>query len=333
MTTFNQWRNALVKKPHPRQLTWVCGDEPVLVQEVLDQVRGQLRPEPWNVVALAAGEDSERDIWNAAAQYPLGGGYRLIIIRNAEQLQQWDRFADWIKGRTANPRTYLVLVSNEPRVPKTEPTRDERRAGAKPEPLPHIALIGAKGYTIECRPYTSATAKHSIAWVKGKVMMRDGIAQYLMERSNFDLRLVRDVCRKLAVLPADQDVTLAMINGALSAQPRDSFEDALLALDKKTALLALEHIQPDEYGRVIGLLDSRLDLAGLVHDMLIEHRAPHEIARAAGAQAWLVPEIIPIAKHYNSKRRLDIRRMLSVVDEAYRSGNRVGLLEVVVATW
>lgn len=333
MVSFNQWSKSLAKTPAPRQITWLCGEERVLVDDAFSYIKGYLGPEPWNYVALSAGEDSERAIWNAADQFPMGGSPRLVVIRNAEKLQQWDRFIDWIKNRTAHPRTYLVLISNEARVPKTEPTPEERRKGVKPEPVAHIAAIGAKGHVIECRPYTTATSKYSVEWVQSKVRMREGVAKHLLLRADFDLLLVRDVCRKLAVLPADQEITLAIVNAMLSERPRDSFADALLALDRKTALLALQDIQPDDYGRTIGYLDSRLDLAGMVHDMMSEHRAPHEIARAAGSQAWLVPEIMGVAKHYSGKRRLAQRKILAMADEAYLGGQRDGIMEMIVTFW
>lgn len=333
MVSFTQWRTSLKKNPKPRQITWLCGAETILIQDVVQHIQDQLQPEPWNRLSFAVGEDSERAIWNALDQYPLGAGHRVVVIKHADQLKRWDRYTEWVKNRSSNPLTYLVLISDEEKIPKTEPTPDERRRGVKPEPLAHIAILANRGHVIECRPFTSATAKHSIPWVQSKIYVRAGVAQHIMERSNFDLQLVRDVCVKLSVLPKGQEVTLTMVNDLMAEQPRDDFADALLAMDRKTALLALEKIQPEEYGRVIGFIDSRLELAGLVHDMLNEHKAPHEIAKAAGAQSWLVPEIMPVAKHYSAKRRLAIRKVLSVVDEAYRSGHRVGLMETLVASW
>ena len=333
MTTFNQWMRGISKNPAPRQITWVCGEEQVLVDDVVAYVKRYLGPEPWNCVTLVVGEDSERAIWNAANQYPLGGSPRLVVIRNVDAMKDWDPFLLWIKHRSLNPRTHLVLISSEHKIPKTEPTPEERRRGGKPESLPHIAAIGARGHVIECRPYTTATSKYSIEWVQSKVRMREGVAKQLLIRANFNLRLVRDVCVKLSVLPPEMEITTSIINNMLTERPRDSFSDALLALDRKTALLALQEIQPDDYGRIIGLLDSRVDLASMVHDMMNEHRAPHEIARAAGPQAWLVPDIMAVAKHYNSKRRDQIRNLLAIVDEAYRGGQRTGILEMLVASW
>ena len=333
MVSFNQWRKTLEKNPAPRQITWVCGEERVLVDEVVGYIKGYLGPEPWNYVSLSAAEDSERAIWNAADQHAMGTSPRLVVIRHADKLQQWDRFMNWIKERAFHPNVSLVLISEEYKVPKTEPTPEERRKGVKPQPVEYIAAIGAKGHVIECRPYTTATSKYSVDWVQSKVRMREGVAKHLLLRSNFDLRLVRDVCRKLAVLPKDQEITLAMVNAMLNERPRDTFADALLALDRKTALLALRDIQPEDYGRTIGYLDSRLDLAGMVHDMMSEHKAPHEIARAAGAQAWLVPDIMNVAKHYSGKRRLAQRKILAVADEAYLGGQRDGIMEMIVSFW
>lgn len=126
---------------------------------------------------------------------------------------------------------------------------------------------------------------------------------------------------------------MSAVNELLSEMPRDTFSDALVAIDKKTALLALERLTPSEYSRTLGMLDQRLDLAGMVHDLMLEHKTASEIARAAGNKNFLVPEIMKVAKHYDSKRRLEIRQVLALADETLRSGEHVGVLEVVVSQW
>jgi len=331
MATFSVWITGVKKNPEPRQITWVCGPEIVLVEEVVNHVSEFLAPEPWNRVSLVAGEDSERSIWAALDQHPMDTSPRLVVVRHVEKIHEWDRFVQWVKDRSRNPRTYVVMVSSEATVPKTEPTPEERRHGTRPEPLPHIACIGTKGHVVECKPFTSATALRSVEWVRSKAPMRDGIARHLLTRSNWDLRLVRDTCLKLAVFPGE--ITISVINAMMAEQPRDSFTDALLALDRKTALLAAETIPRDEIGRIIGLLDAKLDKAGMIHDMQSDHRSPGDMAKALGPQAFLLTELIKVSKHYDAKRRLSIRKTLAVADEAYRSGQTTGLLEVVVAFW
>ena len=331
MTTFSQFLKNIEKSPEPKPITWVCGTEDVLVEEVVAHVCNYLSPEPWNKASFRAGDDSDRSIWAAIDQHPMGTSPRVVVIRHVENIQTWDPFITWVKDRGRNPRTYLVLVSAEEQVPKTVVTPEQRRRGEKPVPLPHIAVIGNKGHVIECRPFTTATASRSVTWVQSKVPMRDNVAKHLLVRANWDLRLVRDTCLKLAAFQGD--VTIAVINSLMSEQPRDTFVDALLALDRKTALLAAERIHPEDIGRVIGLLDAALDTAGKIHDMQVNHKTAGEMAKALGSKAFLLQDLLLVAKHYDSKRRLAIRKVLSVVDEAYRNHQRIGLLETIVTFW
>jgi len=293
---------------------------------MIQTIREELAPEPWNYSSLVVGDDTERDIWAEIDQHPLDNKARMVLIRDAEKLVHWDRLYDWMKHKATNPNTHLILVSNEPKIARL-PGEDRTRGDV----LPHIAAISAKGIAVECRPYTNATAKHAVAWVQSKVKMRDGIAGYLLNRANGDLRLVRDLCTKLAVFP--EEISITTINGMLQEQPRDDFADALLRLDKKTALLALETIDYTEYSRIIGLLDTKLDLAGMIHDMQSEYKTISEINARAGNKNFLVKDLLPVSKHYDYKRRLQIREVLAIADTSLREGATVGVMEAVVGFW
>lgn len=330
VSSFSQYRISVTKTPEARQLTWVCGTEAILIEDVVQTVKKNLAPEPWNYVTLVVGEDTERKVWSEVNQHPIGASARLVVIRGAEKLQRMDQLTDFLKHRATNPRTHLLFVSSEARIRRLEPTEEERRNNGKGEIVPFLK-VGVRGHVIECRPYTADTAKHAVTWVQSKVKMRDGVAGHLLNRANGDLRLVRDVCDKLAVFP--EEPNLSTINEILSARPRDTFADALLALDRKTALLALERLPTSEYSRVVGLLDFRLDLAGMVHDLLLEHKTPSEIARASGTRGFLVPDLLPVAKHYDAKRRLSIRKMLALADQTLRGGESTGVMEALVTTW
>jgi DNA polymerase III delta subunit len=331
VATFSNWWTSIEKKPDARQVTWVCGPEKVLIDEIVSHIKKNINPEPWNFSVLSAGDDSERTIWAEINMYPADNQPRLVIIRNADKLKQTDRIKDFIANRTKNSLTYLIFVSNQDELPRAPQTPEQKRARAKGDIADYIEAFKTKGHTIECKPFTAATARHAVSWVLSKADMREGVASYMLNRSNGNLRLVRDVCEKLAVFP--DEITMTTINSMLAERPRDSFIDALLALDKKTALLALQEIPPTEYGRIIGLLDAQLDLAGMIHDMQIDHKTPAEMTRAAGNRNFLVADLIPVAKHYDQKRRLTIRRTLALLDEAYRAGNRIGLMESLVVLW
>jgi DNA polymerase III delta subunit len=324
VSTFSQWWKAWDKDPKPKQFTYVCGTERVLVEEVVDSIVTALAPTPWNLTTMVVGDDAERSIWSEVDQYPLGPGYHVVVIRNAEKLKAWNILERFIASRTTNPKTFVILVSEEEKAPRQEVDRKQVIAD-------HLTMLSARGQIIECSPFTQATAKHAVSWVQSKIDVRSGIAGHLLDRADGDLRLVRDVCVKVRVINAQ--VTLSTINAMLSERPRDSFSDALLALDKKTALMALERMDPADYSRTIGFLDARLDLAGLVHDMQARGATQGEMMQAAGNKNFLVPEVVPVAKHYDHKRRLRIRRLLAVCDEAIRGGQTDGTLEAVVALW
>lgn len=327
MSTFSQWRVGFEKTKTVRQFNYICGSESVLVEDIVRALRAELNPEPWNLSQFVVGEDSERLIWNDMNQFPMGKGNRLVLIRGAERIKNWNPLMQFMAKRSSNPRTHVILVSNEERIPRIPHPEDKDKTVLPP----HLDKWGTKGHQVECRPFTQETAKHAVAWVQSKAKIREGIAGHLLDRADGDLRLVRDTCEKLAVFPGD--ATLTTVNGLLEQVPRDSFSDALMALDKKTALAALAEVPVSDYSRTIGFLDSRLDLAGMVHDMLAQMKNVGEITRAAGNKNFLVRDVIPVAKHYEAKRRQRIRRVLALADEALRDGATDGVLETVVAYW
>lgn len=331
MSTYSAWWKGFLKKPEPRMVTWLCGPERVLVDDALKTIRRRLMPTDWNYVPLALGEDSEREVWAEVFAVPMGeAAVRLVVVRNAERLKQPERLLQFVKRADAHPGVYVVFVSNEPGVPRLEPTEDQRFARSKGDVVPWL-LLGTKIHTVECRPWTADTAKVAVEWVTTKTGMRANVAGYLLNRADGNMRLVRDVCLKLASF--GQDITISAINDLLSAQPRDTLVNCLVAMNKKGALTALDRMVADDYSRTIGLLDSQLDLAGMVHDMTVAHHTLFEIQRAAGNKNFLVKDLMDVARHYDAKRRASIRSTLAVADDALRSGSRIGVLEAVIALW
>jgi DNA polymerase III delta subunit len=330
VSSFSQWRTSYLKKPVVKQAYWLCGSERILVEDVLDTIKKQLSPKPWNVSSLSVGEDSERAIWAEAYQHSLDNQPRIVIVRRAQKLKQQHKIIDWIAQRSLNPKTTLVLVSDDERIPKelTEEQKKNREKGQAPD---YIRAFMGKGVVVECRPFTQETAKHAVAWVQERANISAGIAGHLLDRADGDLRVVRDLCAKLSVFP--EAISPATVNAMLEQKPRDSFADALLALNKKEALSALELVPTAEYTRLLGFLDYRLELAGLVHDMTGRQASAGEIMKAAGPQAYLVKDLTPISKHYDLHRRLQIRQVLALADDALQSGQTEGVLEVVTHFW
>lgn len=332
MATFSVFWKSFVKKPVVRPVTWVCGTEQILIDDVLAIIRRVVAPAAWNYVPLSVGEDSERDVWAEVFAYPQGPHQsRLVVVRGAERLVEPERILAFLKRADAHPLTYLVLVSGDASVPHQAPTEEQQRRGLKGDVVGYLKSLSGKGHVVECRPFTQDTVKVAVDWVVAKTGMRETVAAYLLNRANGNMRLVRDVCVKLSVFGSE--ATISAINELLSEQPRDTFVDALVAMDKKGALAALERLPSSEFSRTLGLLDSQLDLAGMVHDMTAAHATSYEIARKAGNKNFLVKDLLTVSRHYDPARRASIRQTLCTADEALRAGVKVGVFEAVTAMW
>lgn len=326
MVSFSQWYLGFKKEPKVKPVTWLYGSEDILIQDVADRIKNFVNPDPWNMVFLDAAEDSERRVWSELRQLPMGiGKERLAVVWNADKLTP-DRVIEYIEDRRYFPANRVVFVSREADVPKVRDEDDRRDI-----PAPHIEEIRKRGQLIQCRPFTEATAKHAVNWVMESARINSVNAAHLLNRANGDLRLVRDVIAKLKVFPTD--VTLATINSMLAERPKDTFINALFAMDRKTALKALNELPRSEWSRTLGLLDARLELAGYVHDQQVEHKSPGEIARGAGNKSFLVPDMLAVAKYYDIKRRQRIRGLLSIIDEYTDTGIPNGAFETLVAFW
>lgn len=323
MSTFSQWWLAFNKSNTAKQITWLCGSEPVLVDEVLDLLRGVIKTDAVNTVYLDAREQTPRHIWNELRQYPFGDdAKRLTIVRGAEELPLDDTFVQYVKDRGALPKNYVIFISSEEQLRKQENNRSV---------VAELEFLKGRGTLVECRPFTASTAKHAVTWVKQKADLRGRVAEYLLNRATGDLRLVRDTLNKIMVVQGD--VSMRLVDEMFEERPNDTFLGALFAMDRKTALAALQEMPRSDYSRTIGLVDARLDLAGLVHDMMIDQKSSGEIARAAGSKGFLVPDMLPVAKYYDKKRRLRIRKYLATVDGYSEYGVPDGALEALVALW
>lgn len=328
MTTFSAWRDSFEKDHKVRRITWLSGPETVLKEEILEEVREALDPPTWNSFMFVVGDGSDRDFWAKLDEHPIDKKNRLVVVRGAQRLKNPDRITAWLKASAQNPLTYVVFISDDKDLPRLPPS-EENRFG-KGEIMPFLSF-GSKGHIVECKPFTATTAGKARAWVRSKADMSDQVAGFLLDHANGDLRLVRDLCVKLSVFPGT--ITNGVVAQLLTEVPGDDFADALIMLDKKTALAALEKMQPSEFGQAIGFLDARLELAGMIHDMQRDQATQGEIARAAGNKNFLVKNLLPVTKHYDAKRRLRIRQTLAIADEYLRIGAREGILESVVALW
>lgn len=326
MATFGQWWKSGRDKD-PRQITWLCGDEPVLVAHIMDHLLNQLNPAPSNLVGCRAGDMPEPGIWNAIEQDRLEPTTpKVVVVRDAEKLKDLGRLERWLKAKRNAPNTYVIFISNEDDFAKVE----TEEGGW--ERAPHLkAISAAKGYAVVCSQFTQTTAPLAVEWVQSMVPMPKNVAGHLLDRADGDLRLARDACVKMRAL--GDHPTFLLVNQLLPAVPRSSFVDAVCQLDKKTALQRLRDTRRKEYLREVGQLDTRLTLLNQLHHMQARGAVYADMARELGSMAFLIKGNLPVAKHYDDKAVARRRGLLALCDAVLRHRVQTAVMEALVLNW
>lgn len=326
MASFPDWW-VKYRGQAPKQYTYVCGEEPVLVEAVSQHIIKQLNPTPNNLLGLRAGVTPEADIWTLLEHLAIDPtSAKLVVVRDAEKLTDWHRLEEIVKYRRYAPQNHAVFLSNEKRLPQVE---DEE--GVK-SLAPHVAALRKSGqHIVQCIPFTQATAKTAVEWVQSMIPVKPNVAGHLLNRAAGDLKLVRDACMKLDALQVD--VTISMVNKLMPQMPGDNFVDSLLKLEKTEALRWAPQMFTRDIPRVLGQLDSQLSFLQDLNRMQSNQMGYGDMMREMRAKAFLVREFLPAARHYDEKSVARRRGMLAGLDSQLRKGWPEALLEAIVLNW
>lgn len=317
MGNYASWR-AHADKQERRRITYVCGDQRALVDDVVSTTRRMVGAGPLDYESTTG---TDPGLWAKTHQHPMApGGNRLVVIRDAEKITSWEPLTIWVTQRRTLPGVHLIFVSNDADLPRQNTAK--RAAAAD-----HIeAMKPPRGYVVRC---SSVSAADALAWVIARSTMDERTARHLLTRVGGDLTAAGAVCAKLRVF-GDVDVTTTIIDNLVDKIPGDTFVELLLAGHKSDAFASISDIPDREAGKVIGLLDSRLDLLAKLWDAQAQGRYGQQIH---GINPFLIRQYTPIAKHYEPARCAHSRQVLAVVDDALRQGARAGVWETLVALW
>lgn len=315
MGSFTQWRTA-IDAGDLRRVTWVAGDQPVLVEEVVATTRLKLNPSDLDYVSLSYGPAYEREVWAAANQFPLTpGANRMVLIRDADKLTRWSQLDTWLSRTRSLPGVYLVFVSDRP-----------EDLGTRKGVPAHLAGIRApRGFIVRA---CGLSENDAVAWVQARSSLDTALAKYLLTRTGGNLDAAAAVCAKLALF--DQGAGSATINALVAESSSDDFTDNLIAGDKRKALMRLPDLAHTDRIKAVALLDSRLDLLERLHRMKI---AGHSWREASGISPFLLRQYMPHATGYDPDTCTHRRQVLAVLDDVLRRGVHDGVLESLVALW
>lgn len=329
MSTYMQFLRSWEKNPKMKNVNWIGGTESILTEDIIWRMKNHLDLRDWSTHTYILGEVKEEEAIDALFQKPFEAEDRLIVIRNSEKISKYDFLDKFIASRKKNPNTFVVLVSNEERAEKTKLTDEQRSDGEKPEYVPHIRKIVKHGRMIECRPFSEG--RYAVTWLQSRTDINDALARHIVARANGQTRLIRDASVKLGAIPEYRNAQV--VNELLAEQPSDGLDDALMALDKRSALQSLESLSEDQVGKVLYRLSRALDRAGWVHDLQAQRKTPAQIALALGERSYMLKSVMEVSKYYTPKRRIATRMILDKAISAYEDGSREGVLESVIAVW
>jgi hypothetical protein len=310
MAVFAQWLRAGCPA---RRITWVCGPEQVLADDVVSSVRAAL-PGAGTAVFFA-GNDVERDIWAAAGVVPPPDQQRLVLVRDAQNLRRPGELVPLVKAGREASGAHLLFVSAE---------QDFSRG---PDGLaPHLAAVRdcRQGQLIRCTPPRD---EDLLDWVARQWPGLGRNAAYrLLDRAGGDLAAVREAGAKAVATGLTEEKYIDVL---CEPRPGEEFSDALVRGDRAGALAA-GCASP---GAAIGLLDSRLGHLAAIREGQQRQLEPHAISSRLGVPRFLVGQYRDVAAQYGPGRVRRCRDLLAEADAAWRSGADRGIAEVLAANW
>lgn len=316
MSSYGQWFKAFVSRG-PARVTWVCGAERVLVDEVVASVTAALganEAESWT-----AGRDREKDIWASALAVPFTET-RLVQVRDAGRLKDWDKLHTWLEEKFVLRGVHLLFSAGEADFPKD-------KDGKLAEPCTWLR-DSTVGQVVRC---TSLDPDEAAVWARQQMPGLSAIqATRLLDRASGSLREVRTVLAK-ARLFGDQVPDWAL--DMLCAELPGDFADKLIRGDRKGAMLAAETLGSEGLGWSLGVLASRLDALSALHRAARDNVSRRDVVSKMGVPAFVAQKYAGVAKDYGEQRVARCWGALAVVEDAYRSGSADGAAEVLVASW
>lgn len=315
MGSFTRWRTSF-DAGDLRRVTWICGDQHVLIEEVITATKNKLNPSELDYISFSFQNEFDRVVWAEANQDPLiPGANRLILIRDADKLTRWDHLHTWLTRTRNQPGVYLIFVSNEPDLPYA----------TKKQLKPHVAALRApRGYLVRC---TQPTETEAVAWLQRRARLDGDTARYLLERTGGNLTAAAHTCTKLNLFPGPAGT--ASIAALTPETPAADLSDSIIALDRRTAFLSARQLTESDRLKLIGLLDSRLDLLSTLHKMQVAGRTYRDYS----LNQYLTRQYLPYARHYDTTSCVRRRRVLAFAEDAIRSGAKVGVIEALISLW
>lgn len=306
MGTFGQFLRAY-DQGEAKKLYYLYGGNQALIEYGLDLIRERIHPSDLDSVAITASETDAP--WDALTDWPMDtAANRLVVIRGTEDIDDWKPFERWGSKIRSSP-THVVLVSSKEDFDKAEP-------GGK--------RIAASARVIKC---VNVGDDEAALIVQRIYHMPQFVARNIVRKAR-SVKVAMDTARKLKLLgiPAEERIAVAL----MPRQADDDFVRALVEGRKGDALDALASVPKSDYGRIIGLLDWKLDNLIRINASSRAGNNFRETVEETHLKSYTVKELKPHARYYDPSRAKSCSAVLRFADQwKYEEG----VMEVMVALW
>lgn len=370
MGSFGQWFNSRDKK-HPARLTWVCGVESILVNEVVRWIDLKARPpeRASHYRQLIAGQQKREHVWADLAARGFAES-SVFIVREAEKLSGGDPGWKYLPTLMEQLRTgtfgdrYVIFVAQQRdtwiRDDNDKLILDEQD---KKQVYPHIARIQKHPMcdVVTCstisaikptNKYGSPTrSSDAVLWLQSMAPIGEKEAEYLIKKVGGDIYEMRNIMLKLAAFNNRPTIGVIDILAGGETVPALSFTEHLVAGQKPEALAFVsEHPQWDSAALRTELrtLDRALDALGVLHTARRNHLSRAQALKSTSESSsmnprersrltnWDIERYWAYADTYDQRRRAQCRIVLGTITACLDSdfgSIPEGLTEALVSQW
>ena len=310
MASYKQWKKGF---PSGKRLLYLCGSDKALVADVLHAEMGYRPISALDYAELDGATTGVQDIMLVLDQFAKNG-YRVVVIRNADQIKQWGPIIDWTKDKDMKDTT-LICVGNE-----SKPDRKQDRYRA--------FLDNPQGNYVECNALSEEQLQELVL-SSGRYTPE--AANALIYRTGGETSRILNEMRKLAYLPSP--ILVETVETYVILHEGEQLVEALFSNHKEVAMQIVAAMDTKSFPKIIGALEyalTNLVLLSLVNDKQMELR---DLAERAGVPLFLLPTYIKWKKGLSISvlhRRL---KLLSAADAYNRKGNSIGVLERFCSAW
>lgn len=301
-----------------RPFYWLYGDEPMKARELVKRIKSHVlgtKPEETPFIAthslneelLDGASTTGPQVADAALSLALGGGTRIILVRDAHLLPEPEALESLMGEATTReslPQLVICLSQN----------LDKRKKFTK--------QILAKAVAVPCEAVAESEREPWIQYLAKRhgLALKPEWVQTLRTLDPWTLDIVERELEKLELMIGDSDAGALLSQSSAEGMLAERFLDALFSRRKKDALALIDALTPpDESLPLLGLLGWNVRHLALGLAAREKNLPPPRIS------PYLAEKFTRWSKHWTLAQMLSLQDELSEMDFSFKQTPRLPL--------